>query len=40
MMYFFLGAGTDTGWTDTGFPLGGGANPTAGGGRGRCQHKN
>ena len=27
-MYFFLdlGAGTDTGWTDTGFPVGGGAN--------------
>ena len=27
-MYFFLylGAGTDTGWRDTGFPVGGGAN--------------
>ena len=40
MMYFFLGAGTDTGWTDTGFPVGGGANQTAGGGRVRCEHKN
>ena len=49
-MYFFLGAGTDTGLTDTGLmdtglmdtglPVGGGANPTAGEGRGMCQHKN
>ena len=39
-MYFFLGAGTDTGLMDMGFAIGGGANPTAGEGRGRCQHKN
>ena len=25
-MYLFLGAGTDTGWTDRGFPIGAGAN--------------
>ena len=33
-MYFFLylGAGTDTGWRDTGFPVGGGANCGGGGG--------
>ena len=40
LMYFFLGAETDTGLTDMGTPVGGDANPTVGKGRGRCQHKN
>ena len=29
-MYLFLCAGTDTGWMDTGFPIGAGANSGGG----------
>ena len=38
-MYFFLylGAGTDTGWTDTGFPVRGGANWGGEGGGGKLE---